>query len=332
MTTTPSFEPRRYLEFSDQQRLDWSRLHEIFDDLPESLCAQTEIIMDLFDEGACDETVERDISHHLSGCLTCQARLQELRELAQQFEERRSLTVEISEEEIGASFERFLSQYSEELYEPSTEDFDHVQRDEGFSLTVEGPTTGSKKVQAAIGLLFSAALLFAYGPALIEAPINEMSYPSVDLQGGSTPLSTLNESTSSLPLSQKLALGILRLGDSSFKLSQIKPLSHSVTTDVALYGVQHEELVQFVEMTKQKLSPTQIKTFRARLKASQGVTKLKARRAQFDAVSLQKQGDLLVLEYVTDEHHVQWAVSATAPTSLLEELASAHLSELTAND
>lgn len=335
-TSPRSFEPRRTADVSEDQRLTWQSLDELYEGLPDTFCAKSDMIMDLYDEGFCVELVEREVHAHMERCDSCQSRLSSLRETSLFFEHRRSNELSISDDDVNASFARFMSQYPEVIL---SSDIKEEKEDAPLvrpTFEVEGPhelsARAKKRIRGGIGLIFAAAMLFAYGPALIEAPIEEETYPSVDAQGGVMATHTETDSLSKFPLSDLLKGQKLTTSTAELKMTEIKPLTVDETTIIGLYTIEIENDKLNIEMTQLKLTPSQVASFKSRLGDSKNTEILKVTTERGQIVNykanLQAQGDVQILEYVTDENHVQWAMSGASSISVLNALGSAHISEL----
>ena len=330
---THSFEPQKSNKIKENECLTWPQLEEIFDDLPDDLCQRSQMIIDLYDEGACSLDVEQDLQAHLLGCEQCQDQLNQYRDLSTMFEDRRNLEDTISESDIKSSFERFIAQYGALLDESTDEEAKiNVNESDPSTLQVEGPQSPNRRqvrrVQAGFGLLFAAALLFAYGPALIETPIHEPSYPSAEIDGSSESVEL-----SGFPLHKTLN----RTLSNSLKLSKIRPLTRNETTEVALYTLQGVEGDFLAEMTKLKLTPGQVASFKKKLAQSSHTrtltfdsAKREARRSSKSqlVISIQQLGETQVLEYVSELYLYQWAINGPRAIDVLEGIALAHLEEL----
>ena len=340
-----SFEPRQTIHRSEAPSLTWADLTDLYEELPSDLCAKSQLVLDLYDDGVCSADVQRELQQHIKSCQICQERLAQLREISSIFEQGREFEVTMTDDQVSASFDRFLSAYGEELNEGHSDEMRPSEQRSTPVLTVEGPplrVSPRTRVQAGLGLLFAAALLFAYGPALIEAPIDEASYPTAELSGGVS-AKAMKSTLKELPLEHLLEKDRVDKSASPIMISDIKSLTHSENADVALYTVLQGEVEHSVEMTKNKLTAQQLRSLKQRLTRStiKRPVSLTTHRSQRDfelakPVSFQayitSQDELHILEYINADQHMQWAVNGSPSViTVLENLASIHVSASLSN-
>jgi hypothetical protein len=187
----------------------------------------------------------------------------------------------------------------------------------------------TSRIAIAFGLLSAAALLFAYGPALIEAPIHEDEFPQQSSQVDSEQKQVQDQSQVSwvIPFAQYQGQALpatslhtpLTLVSLNAKQTQDGPIS-------VQFEIKDQEKLSHVDLTLTQISPAQKTILQERLKDTkvfsvsdkQGIKK--SVQVRFQAL-----GNLQTAEYLLEENYIQWAYSGEEARSLLERVIEAHL-------
>ncbi len=300
-------------------------LTDIFSDLPDNLCERTALMMHLYEDGALAEELTFEIESHLSACPFCKERLKKNSELVSELGSSMTLQLAISDQEVDQSLDRFMSQYRAELFgEIVSHEVEQENRISHLTLEIPPPQkkNRSTRVQAFGGLLFAAALLFAYGPALIEGPVEEATYPEIESsQGQAVGDVELTLNHESFPLAKLIGAEMTTQDQSTrAKLLGVTPVSQQGATNVALYSLDFKGAKYQIEMTQARLQSAQAKRLYERLSVSgERLGELSIRSIRSDKV--------IFLEYVIDGHHVQWATHELGSEDVLKLLAEQHYQE-----
>ena len=329
-------------------KLDWDQLSTNFEEFPQVMCERFELVATFYDEGSCTKQVEIEIQDHLQDCTHCQQSLLEYRSMSQTFAQRRNIDVKISDKEVEQSFSRFMDLYGEELFvqqnlsdESSDERSDVPITDEETNidrktfLQVEGPK-GKKaktKVGIALGLVASAALLFAYGPALIETPIQETEFPVNAVTGvANNHLEQgIEQVDLDIPFSQNEGQ-FLPATQQSNKLTLVS-LNAKQTQDEPLsvqYVLKDQQELINVDLTMIRLTQSQSETLKHRFKEVGQILSVSDKEGHQRSlqVRFQQLDTLQTAEYIIDQKHLQWAYSGENSKELLQRLIEAHLMQM----
>ena len=225
--------------------------------------------------------------------------------------------VDISEAELEQSFQIFLKQHGDILGNETAVDSSILSIDEPAQIVVEQPvaqpvmkieyTPRSKlklRHKAIFGLVSAAALLFAYGPALIETDIQESKFPEVSAVQSNTQnehddlsfLGSLNSKVRS-PLTKEEA-----------ELKHIK-VNRSTTgqLSVATEWLYNEDTVS-VHLSITPLSHQQAHQLVQKIKGEGEIlTYSGGGNLQKQAISFSQVAQLQQLEYLTKLKHLQWS-------------------------
>lgn len=320
-------------------RLDWQELELLFEDFPYELCKRFELVASFYDDGACSEKVNQELLMHLETCSQCQTELTTQREMSESFLSLRSTLagseIEVTESEIEESFQSFLNHYGDQLGQQEQE-VEHNEQDNSSvtstthkpRMTVEyNPSTRfAIKHKALFGLIGAAALLFAYGPALIETEIQESPFPEVN-QPAQTELmqkSQLSQaSQDGLPFSTELNTTIRsKLTQESAVLLKLHHIVSVNGQSSAQYDWRFKSQTIPVHLTVTSLTPAQAIQLTQKLKSKgEGLKILKESKQQELLINSHQSEQMQHIEYVQDHRHFQWSSQHSNAIPLLHLLA-----------
>lgn len=323
------------------QSLSWSELSELYDDFPDDLCDRFELIAPLYDDGICDELVTNELILHLENCSRCQEELLGQRILSEEFlglrAELNINQVDISEAELEQSFQIFLKQQSDVLGEETNVDNAIINVNEPAQVAVKQPiaqpmmnieytprTKLKLRHKAIFGLVSAAALLFAYGPALIETDIQESKFPEVSINQSSIHnehddlsfLGSLNTRVRSPLTKEEAELKHIKVNRSTTGQLTVATEwlynNDQISARLSITPLSHQQAQQLVQKIKGK---SEILTY------SVG-GKLKKQTISFNQVDQLQQ-----LEYLTKLKHLQWSSTHPKSKQLLLLLSELQLSQ-----
>lgn len=178
--------------FNEPQPLTWSEIRELITDLPDQPCERFNALLPLYLDELCALEVREELSEHQRSCQACQESQQQLKmfnaHLIESFE---ALEPTVSRAEAEESLRHLLTERWDELglEELGLDELrQEVLNHEGESqleslerpsprLIIEGPQPRQKRsrrrVISAVFSVAAAAILFAYGPNLIETDVSE---------------------------------------------------------------------------------------------------------------------------------------------------------------
>ena len=332
-----SFAPATYHTSEDHsQKMGWHELAELYDSFPTKLCDRFELIVTLYDDGVCSDEVTEEVQEHLIECSDCQKSIDEYRSISQMFADRRSIEVEISESDVRHSFENFTQQYGEELFA------NHVSESSNESMPLGAETTSKPAMQiefrpknrkirigAALGIVAAAAMLFAYGPALIETSVNERQFPDQAVESiVEAPSQNLDYAFGLLPFAKEQGKELTKtLNEGPLKLESIHSRAQGLGPLSAEYSLLYKGSPLKVELTMTQLTSAQKMAFSKRLKTDGEVLKIQREDPKQDEHIKQTVLEKITqIEYVSNNHHIQWTSSGDEAQAILQRLARLHLS------
>lgn len=332
-----SFAPATYHTSEDHtQKMGWHALAELYDGFPTKMCDRFELIATLYDDGVCSDEVTEEVQEHLIECSDCQKSIDEYRSISEMFADRRSIEVEISESDIRHSFETFTQQYGEELFS------NHVSDSSNESMRLSTETTSKPAMQvefrpkkrklrigAALGIVAAAAMLFAYGPALIETSVNERQFPDQAVESiVETPSQNLDYAFELLPFAKQQGHEFTKtLNEGPLKLESIHSRAQELGPLGAEYTLLYKGIPLKVELTMIQLTPAQKMAFSKRLKTEGEVLKVTRQNQKYNEHIKQTMlGQITQIEYSSNNHHIQWTASGDEAQVILQRLARLHLS------
>jgi hypothetical protein len=319
--------------------LDWQDLEEFFEDFPIELCKRFELVASLYDDGACSEAVNQELLNHLETCSECQTELIAQREISEKFLSVRDALaeskIEVTELEIQESFQSFLNSHGDELgqsgqelelVDTNTSDVISAAKKPRMIVEYNPPTKLAIKHKAILGLIGAAALLFAYGPALIETEIQESQFPKVNKQV-QTELIQKSQfrqaAPNDLPFSAELNTKIR--STLTQESATLQKLHHVVSIDgqsSAQYDWRFKKQTIPVHLTVTSLTAPQVTHLTQKLKSKGIVLKvLKGGQQQEILINSHQSAEIQQLEYIKDRHHYQWSSQHPYAKQLLHLLA-----------
>lgn len=324
---------------STTSRLNWQDLESFFEDFPYELCERFELVASFYDDGACSEELNQELLQHLEICSQCQTELMAQREISESFLSLRSTLagseIEVTESEIEESFQSFLNDYGDQLGQQEQE----VELDEQAHsnitstthkprMTVEyNPSTGlAIKHKALLGLIGAAALLFAYGPALIETEIQENQFPEVNQQSQSERIqkSQLSQaSPNGLPFNAEVNTTIhSTITQDSAVLQKLHHIVSIAGQSSAQYDWRFKSQTIPVHLTVTSLTPQQAIQLTQKLKSQGEYLKIsKENKLQKILINSHQAEQMQHIEYIQDQRHFQWSSQHSNAIPLLRLLA-----------
>ena len=316
--------------------LSWADLSQLFEEFPNKLCDRFELIASLYDDGLCDEVVTQEMMSHIDTCLCCQQELQSQRNLSEEFLGLRtalsSHDLQLSDAQLQESFQMFVKAHGDvfsdfdhnlEVKETSAPAHDRQMNKPIMQVEFDPQPKIKLRHKAILGLVSAAALLFAYGPALIETEIKESEFPEVKL---SKTISQDNQHA--LPFMHDLNTQVhSSLTQEHARLQQFK-VSTSTTGQ---YSVKYEWVYNGEKMPVQlsvtSLNQQQAQQLKRRLMDQKEVITYSVKgQVKNKSVKVSQVGQVQQLEYLSKLQHLQWSSQHPKSKKLLALLGELQLS------
>ena len=298
----------------------WDDLDKIVPDLPDSRYLRYLYLKDLYEAGALSSEVQAIFDEVITDSSTGQETARQFSVISESLSS--YLREEVDHKAAEQSFETMLSERWDEFGfdELSSDQVEVGQRPQ---LVVEGPQRSSRRRRvSAFIVTAAAAILFAYGPSLIERDIDQPDFPvSVTSVSSSIELPADAVDVVRKPLADRQGTQLSQ----QFKLESIEQVSsaHHWSFNVS----DRQGTLLTVELQTRKLSSLQSETLTKRL------GEVKDRRslgsAQKVDVAFERSGQLTVAKYIHDQELYQWTSSAPQAIQLTETLIKSLMTQMT---
>lgn len=327
-------------------KLHWNDLQQLYSPFPTELCHRFELASSLYDDGLCDQEVETTFYNHIQNCEACQKELNEQRLISESFAQLNESLIDeyaknlgISDAEALKSFNSFMDQFGEEL-SPVLEQgqlIDSADSNPIMKVEYSPKKSSFKKIntKVAFAMIAAAALLFAYGPALIETEIKESIFPEKHVSESDT---LVQNKAQQVQTQQQALWSVSQLLKSPLnhleaKIMKAKVLPHSnEQMSQEQFQVSFQNQIVDVILLKTKLNPEQEQEIKENMNkntttlAFQSVVSSNPQKQQI-RIKLSEIDGFQRLEYIQDQMHIQWTAQGTQQTELLKLLAESQLAQ-----
>ena len=307
-----------------QKLLGWEEIHALFPDLPADPCKRFDLLADLYLDGQCTEEVFQELQQLESDCGKSELLKQKGALKKQIVTCLENMEITITSEEAEASLSHLLEHRWHELnldelgLNELREDVLNHQTPTPESMQIEYHPTArhqrsKRRLISGLCTVAAAAILFAYGPNLIESNIGkrEAQFPAVSQDVAS------QIAISHAPLSsqegQKLSLSTqatqLTLSQITMKQVGDKTSSHLTYTLLSTSPSGDREI--HVDLWRKKVTSQQQIGFKTQLARSSASGEVKVvldsgRPIQVRSYQVPN-SDLNIVEYLVKDQHYQWS-------------------------